>query len=361
MTEHTDDKLVESAVKFLNDTSVKDATLVKKIEFLQSKGLSPEQIGIALQRRGQNDYSVTGTTTTQSDNNVQNNREVNRNIDSLYEVIPPPIPERNWKDYFIMATVSCGLMYGCFELTKRYVLPNIMPESKGKLEKDKDEINKQFQQVDNTLQKLEEEYKEFKLDEQKKLNELDTTIKLLNDSILDVNKVREMILDDFKLIKLELNHLKDSIDNIIQDKEDGTELNKIKQELLSLGNLIRNSSFNNSNNPVVNHTITHDPQHNAAPTHAKSRSEIDALIEQGRKTEPAYLIPTVDNIPKASDLLASLHLNGQSPDGPLPNLEGARNDLDGNPETLEGGSSLENSASGSEIPAWQKMLNSPEI
>ena len=40
--------LIQSAISFLNDDTVKDASLTKKIEFLQSKGLNKEEIQYAL-------------------------------------------------------------------------------------------------------------------------------------------------------------------------------------------------------------------------------------------------------------------------------------------------------------------------
>ena len=40
--------LIASAVKFLQDPKVQEAPLAKRISFLESKGLSPEEIKVAL-------------------------------------------------------------------------------------------------------------------------------------------------------------------------------------------------------------------------------------------------------------------------------------------------------------------------
>lgn len=77
---------VASAVSFLRDPSVRDSPLSKKLAFLESKGLSPQEIDAALRQSG----NVPAFTTQQ---------------------LPygqPPLQQRqpDWRDWFIMATVG---------------------------------------------------------------------------------------------------------------------------------------------------------------------------------------------------------------------------------------------------------------
>lgn len=294
-------ELIQSAISFLTDGSVKDAPLTKKIEFLQSKGLNQEEIEYAISESKKS----SGVQQPVQEQHVQRTtKEPQSHEDSfLYETLPPPLPQRDWKDYFVMATVTAGLVYGFFEVTKRYVIPNILPESKSKLEQDKDEIKGQFDKIDQVLNAIEKEHNEFKEQEQKKLDELDSTIEQLEASLDDNRKGREKMDDDFRLLKLEMANLQGSLDKFVAGNNSVKELESINQELLSLKNLIKTSGIFTRDVQAIN-KVTGSPN---------STRNLD--INTNNDNEPPTVengVPGIESIPTASELLAKFNKKDQT-------------------------------------------------
>ncbi|QLG72466.1 hypothetical protein HG535_0D01740 [Zygotorulaspora mrakii] len=272
-------QLLESAVSFLSDPSIKNAPLTKKVEFLQTKGLSQEEVEAAL-RQSQDQSKPENLA-----DNTQWSAVPTRN-DYVYEAVPPPLPRRDWKDYFIMASVSAGLIYGVYEFTKRYVVPNILPESKSKLEQDKKEIQDQFSRVDKVLDAIEQEQEAFRVRDQEKLAELDVTLGQLKKCLEYTTRTREKMEDDFRMLKLEMTNLQNSIDKFIIKKDNSAALEKINSELNSLKSLIKNSGF-------------------AEGSHGSSAESLG----RNKSPIPNNAVPSADSIPSAADILAKLNMN----------------------------------------------------
>lgn len=103
--------LITSAISFLSDPKVQSAPLAKKVSFLESKGMTSEEIEEAMARA--NGKSPSTTTTTVS-------HQPGMAVQSA--VIPPPqVPVRpsyDWRDIFIAAVLAGGLGYGVWNLAK---------------------------------------------------------------------------------------------------------------------------------------------------------------------------------------------------------------------------------------------------
>ena len=303
--------LIRSAISFLNDDTVKDAPLTKKIEFLQSKGLNKEEIQFALDEsqkfQNTNTISNNKNDTHFNNNNDNSNNNDNDNINNtsnyMYDILPPPLPERTWKDYFVMATVTAGLFYGLYEVTRRYVIPNILPVSKKRLEKDKGEIKDQFEKIDQVLNEIEREHKEFKEREQTKLNELDTTIEQLEISLEENKKTREKIDDDFRLLKLELSNLQNTLEKVMKNDQNVKEIDSINQEIVSLKNLIKNCNiFSQQQTQIDQSANSIQDIHGNNKGNGSGNEPVDIL-----SIPVADSIPGIEVIPSASELLAKFN------------------------------------------------------
>lgn len=100
--------LIASAVTFLRDPTVRDADHAKKVSFLESKGLSSAEIQAAL---------------TEAETLGPAAPPATAPVAAAYNyapaaVQPPPVPERDWRDWFIMAVVSTGFSYAVYSLGK---------------------------------------------------------------------------------------------------------------------------------------------------------------------------------------------------------------------------------------------------
>lgn len=258
------EELINSAVSFLKDPQVGGSPLTKKVEFLESKGLNQEEIEEALKRANDNSTTtsslsssssvassnLSNTTSSPSYQSQQQQQQVYSQppID-YYNVVPPPLPEKSWKDYFIMATATAGVTYGLYQVVTRYLIPSIIPPSQSSIDKDKETINEEFMKIDKILDQLTFEQEEIKHANETKLSEIDTVIENVNDFLNKYNKDKLKFDDDLRLMKLEIDNLNNSIEkNMHLTKENiNDELGEISQELQSLKNLIKARSGSNNN------------------------------------------------------------------------------------------------------------------
>lgn len=121
--------LIQSAVSFLADPKVQSAPLAKKVSFLESKGMTSEEINEAMSRaNGTSSSSATATTAAAPGLAPQ------AAPGGQMVVQPPPVPQRpsyDWRDIFIAAVLAGGVGYGVWTLAK--VRPrDTSQEGKGK-------------------------------------------------------------------------------------------------------------------------------------------------------------------------------------------------------------------------------------
>lgn len=226
------EELLKSAVSFLKDPNVTSSPLNKKIEFLQSKGLNEEEIEEALNRANNQSISTSQSTT----------QPVQASYPPIdYYNVAPPVPERSWKDYFIMATATVGVSYGIYQVVSKYLIPSIIPPSQSVIDEDKQKIDEEFLKIDKLLEQLSVEQKEIKQKNDEKLSEIDTVINNVNDFLSKYNKDKLTFDDDLRLMKLEIDNLKNSIEKNLNLTKNNLkdDLSDINEELVSLKNLIK--------------------------------------------------------------------------------------------------------------------------
>lgn len=113
--------IMASAVKFLQDPKVQTSSLGKKVAFLESKGLTSEEIEEAMSRANGAAPSapaagapVAGAPGGQM---VQYGYPGPQGV--MVAGVPPPLPQKyDWKDMFIAAVVAGGFGYGMWQVAK---------------------------------------------------------------------------------------------------------------------------------------------------------------------------------------------------------------------------------------------------
>ncbi|CAI4061629.1 Pex14p SKDI_07G1090 [Saccharomyces kudriavzevii IFO 1802] len=317
-------ELFDSAVSFLKDESIKNAPLLKKIEFLKSKGLSEKEIEIAMEEPKKDKKFKEGI----SKNNDSSVNRTNPQDMYFYEAMPPALPHRDWKDYFVMATATAGLLYGAYQVTRRYVIPNILPEAKSKLEDDKEEIKDQFAKIDKVLNAIEAEQAESRKQESETLKELTGTIAELQQVLTETTRSKEKIEDEFRLVKLEMTNLQNTIDKFVSDNSNIQELNNIQREMDSLKSLMKNCTESAN---------THD-------------NRLFSMSPNG--------IPGIDAIPSASEILAKMGMQEEN-DKEKENSDNTGNEANAVPAWKKAREQTVDS-NGS-IPEWQRNTTRNEI
>ena len=341
------EELINSAVSFLKDPQVGGSPLTKKVEFLESKGLNQEEIEEALKRANDNSTTtssssssssvassnLSNTTSSPSYQSQQQQQQVYSQppID-YYNVVPPPVPEKSWKDYFIMATATAGVTYGLYQVVTRYLIPSIIPPSQSSIDKDKETINEEFMKIDKILDQLTFEQEEIKHANETKLSEIDTVIENVNDFLNKYNKDKLKFDDDLRLMKLEIDNLNNSIEkNMHLTKENiNDELGEISQELQSLKNLIKARSGSNNNQ-----------------TNGGNGGGIEA-----RKIAP------VSSIPSASEILKKARAKNAASTTPEPKQEPVKSEDTKSKETKSQETKrsegiTKNGVMAAGIPSWQ--------
>ncbi|XP_023388407.1 peroxisomal membrane protein PEX14 isoform X1 [Pteropus vampyrus] len=128
--------LIATAVKFLQNSRVRQSPLSTRRAFLKKKGLTDEEIDLAFQQSGMaaDEPSALGPAT------------------QVVPVQPPhlvsqpysPVGSR-WRDYSALAVIMAGIAFGFHQLYKKYLLPLIMGGR---------EDRKQLQRMEASLSEL---------------------------------------------------------------------------------------------------------------------------------------------------------------------------------------------------------------
>ncbi|KZS93086.1 hypothetical protein SISNIDRAFT_455053 [Sistotremastrum niveocremeum HHB9708] len=231
-------ELLRNAVSFLADPKTSDAPFGQRIQFLESKGLTPAEIEHALLEAAVN-KGHTSSTPIQS---VSSHAPYQQ---SLYGLTAPPAPRQlDWRDYFIMAVVSGGVMFGIASLARKYVLPHLKPPSITQYEADAEALDAKFQEIETLVQEVHRETevaRELIASQTAKVDglvdEVESTVKELKES--DVKN-----RDDLREIREEINVIREMLPKMIEKNKELTNasLGEIREELGKLGTLLKSTT-----------------------------------------------------------------------------------------------------------------------
>ncbi|PYI05928.1 hypothetical protein BO78DRAFT_430236 [Aspergillus sclerotiicarbonarius CBS 121057] len=245
------EELISSAVTFLQDPSVAASPIDKRVAFLQSKNLTKEEIDVALSRTGEDPSTATAVTTTSSYQPAPQQ--------AIYRPPPPPAPgygyppygqwqpppeppKRDWRDWFIMATVMGGVGYGLYSITKRYISPLIAPPTPPQLEQDKEHIDEQFNRAFALIDQLSTDTAALKSAEEARTERLDGALREVENLVSDMKNASRRRDDETRRISDEVKSLKDAIPKALEGAREGNEtrLKELGAELKSLKVLLGN-------------------------------------------------------------------------------------------------------------------------
>ena len=107
----------------LQDPNVTSSPVENKLSFLRSKNLTQEEIDVSLTRVGIAPSSQTAAAPSQVvaapvQQQPYYNSYPPTTSHGWQPPPPPPPPKRDWRDWFIMATVVGGVGYGLYSISK---------------------------------------------------------------------------------------------------------------------------------------------------------------------------------------------------------------------------------------------------
>ncbi|KAG0635504.1 peroxisomal membrane anchor protein conserved region-domain-containing protein [Tuber brumale] len=238
--------LINSAV-ILSDPAVAAAPLEKRIAFLQSKNLTKDEVDAALLRAG-------GTPGPVSTSLVPSG--------TYPPVVSPPAPgyntgyyapqqyqqiaagprDRDWRDWFIMATVTTTIGFGLYHLAKRYVAPMISPPTPPQLETDKALIDAKFAEAFDLLDNLKNDTAALKTAEEERKNRVDAALAEVENVIQGLKEAGKRREDESKRVGDEVRGLRDLIPKALEGQKElqKKSLEDLQTELKSLKQLVMN-------------------------------------------------------------------------------------------------------------------------
>ncbi|KAG9325127.1 hypothetical protein KVV02_006789 [Mortierella alpina] len=241
--------ILASAVKFLQDPKVQASTLGKKVAFLESKGLTSEEIEEAMQRANGTAPAAAGgaTATAMVPSAVQPGNMMvpayGQPGPGQVMMAPPPLPPKyDWKDLFIAAVVAGGFSYGMWQVAKKVVGPKLQWPSQEELEMDKKKLDEQFEEIEKSLADV----KDNTTVVAKNVEEQTAHVK---ESLEGMTGVLDGMKTNDEKREQELSGLKSDIENIknmipqLMDKNKESQanvLNELQSEIKSLKSLLLN-------------------------------------------------------------------------------------------------------------------------
>ncbi|KAL7272951.1 peroxisomal membrane protein pex14 [Rhizina undulata] len=243
--------LVASAVSFLQDPTVAASPLEKRVAFLQSKNLTKEEIDASLLRAGENPANFAALIPASY-------------VPPSTPALPPPMPpvggmynggyfpgqmmqprhdpSRDWRDYFILTTLTTTVGYGLYHLAKRYVTPLIAPPTPPQLETDKAALDAKFASAFALLDTLKTDTAALKTAEEDRKSRVDAAlaeVESVVQSLKDAGKRRE---DESKRVGDEVRGLRDLIPKALEGQKESQKkaLEDLQSELKSLKQLVMN-------------------------------------------------------------------------------------------------------------------------
>ncbi|KAJ6115760.1 hypothetical protein N7523_006177 [Penicillium sp. IBT 18751x] len=246
------EELIASAVTFLQDPSVASSPIEKRVAFLQSKNLTQEEVDLALSRVGEDPATAAAAASAASSQGYPSQQIAYRPPQQPSQGYgyppynqwqpPPEPPKRDWRDWFIMATVVGGVGYGMYFVAKRYITPLIAPPTPPQLEQDKANIDEQFSRAFTLIDQLSTDTSALKAAEEARTERLDAALKDVENLVSDLKTSSRRRDDETRRISDEVKALKDAIPKALEGAREGNE-NRLKElggELKSLKVLLGN-------------------------------------------------------------------------------------------------------------------------
>ncbi|KAL8671436.1 MAG: hypothetical protein Q9168_004065 [Polycauliona sp. 1 TL-2023] len=364
------EELISSAVSFLQDPSVIGSSLDKRIAFLQSKNLTQDEIDVALARAGDSSPQTTTALPHPPNQGYPSQQMIRQPNGYGYGYGPYPNntwsqplepPRRDWRDYFIVATLTSTLGYTLYTLSRRYIVPLIAPPTPPQLESDKASIDASFTRAFALIDQLATDTSEIKKSEEERTKKVDKSLDAVNkvvEDLKDGNKKRET---ENRMIADQVHSLRDLVPKALEGwkAQSDNRLEELKEEVKSLKKLLATRVGNPPMTPTTNNSNIQNlqPQAPSSTSTSPSRANSNALRNLSNPPAPNFDREGLER--RASGTMDAVGLGGKVAAGKA-SYEGSEMGDKMAPARREGSTSGSGLARGGKatIPAWQMALSS---
>ncbi|KAI1304061.1 peroxisomal membrane anchor protein conserved region-domain-containing protein [Xylaria venustula] len=234
--------IVSSAVSFLQDPNVVSSPIENKLSFLRSKNLTQDEIDAAFARAGSSPPPASTASQAVSTAPQQQPYYPQYQQPPPYGWQAPPLepPKRDWRDWFIMATVVGGVGYGLYFMSKRYLYPLVAPPTPEKLDQDKTTVDEQFEKAFATLEQLTKDTEALKESEAARTEKLDKVLEDLEAFVRESKSASRRQGDETERLRDDIKNINATIPKSMAANKEFTDsrLKEISNEVKSLKSLI---------------------------------------------------------------------------------------------------------------------------
>ncbi|KAG0041538.1 peroxisomal membrane protein pex14 [Gryganskiella cystojenkinii] len=235
--------ILASAVKFLQDPNVQTSSLGKKVAFLESKGLTSQEIEEAMARaNGTSSGTATGAAST-AIVPVQQQQGMMQYPNGQVMMAPPPLPPKyDWKDMFIAAVVAGGFSYGMWQVAKKVVGPKLQWPSQEDLEMDKKKLDEQFEEIEKSLSEVKESTTVVAKNVEDQTAHVKESLESMT-GVLDGMKTNDDKREqELAGLKTDIDNIKTMIPKLMEKNKESqaNTLNELQTEIKSLKSLLLN-------------------------------------------------------------------------------------------------------------------------
>ncbi|KAF9996928.1 peroxisomal membrane protein pex14 [Entomortierella chlamydospora] len=237
--------ILASAVKFLQDPKVQASPLGKKVAFLESKGLTSQEIEEAMARA--NGTSTGAATTVAAAGTTPGTvQQMAVPYQGQGQVVmapspPPPLPAKyDWKDMFIAAVVAGGFSYGMWQIAKRVIGPKLQWPSQEDLELDKKKLDEQFEEIEKSLAEVKTSTTVVAKSVDDQTSHVKESLESMSGVLEGMKNNNDKREQELVGLKTDIENIKDMIPKLIEKNKESqaNTLNDLQSEIKSLKSLL---------------------------------------------------------------------------------------------------------------------------
>ncbi|WFD18204.1 peroxisomal membrane protein pex14 [Malassezia caprae] len=215
--------MVQSAIQFLEDPKVQSSPVSQRISFLESKGLTPQEIDVALGQVGRPGAAPAP-----------------RAPYPMMPAYPPARTQRDWRDWFIMAVVAGTVGYGIAALARRYLYPHLQPPNQTALEEERDALAAKYDEVALHLEELDQTTEAMSQGLAAQQAAIAESVQGVNDMVADARTREEQRDKDMEKMRDDVEELRTDVQGMFDRAREAqvSALSELQSELKSLRSLL---------------------------------------------------------------------------------------------------------------------------
>ncbi|PPQ88658.1 hypothetical protein CVT25_010234 [Psilocybe cyanescens] len=231
-------ELINNAVVFLADPKTQASPVTQRIQFLEAKGLSPQEIDIAMKQAAFASPSRVPYANSYAPN--------------PYTVASVQRQRWDWRDYFITAVVSGTVTYGAVSLFQKYLLPHLQPPTSTAYEEDRDALTAQFDAAEALLKEIQSETAAVRAAVEEQKERIDQTTEDVKSVVVELRDGETKTRDEMREIREEVTNIREMLPKMIEKNKESQNqsLAELQQELKSLKALLLSRAPTVSSTPA---------------------------------------------------------------------------------------------------------------